>query len=130
MSIYTDLLFLSGHIGNIDLARSLASPDAQNPDQPAPQPASQPDAPAEAATSAASAAFYRPRSWRYPLRLFQALIPLDESPAATARLGVGDLPFEPAYGNRLAWQRRFPGYGSAGRVAPRQSRQPCQACPA
>ena len=36
MSIWTDLLFHHGHIGNPDLARSLAGPA---PDQPAPAPA-------------------------------------------------------------------------------------------
>jgi hypothetical protein len=63
----------------------------------------------------AASAGYRPRSWRYPMGLFQALLPLDDRPVAGPQPGAGDAGFGPTYGNRLAWERRFPGFGPARR---------------
>ncbi|GAA4856607.1 hypothetical protein [Luteimonas vadosa] len=129
MSIYSDLLFLGGHVGDIDLAHSLETA------APAPRKAQAASSKASgdravegvplAATETETAPSYRPRSWRYPMRLFDALMPLDHAPAATPGLGVGDRPFEPTYGNERAWRRRFPAYGS---TRPKTAPASCRTC--
>ncbi len=119
MSIYTDLLFLHGHVADPGLARQLVLPRTEAPDAQPSAPVAVPETDPRPATSAS----YRPRSWRYPMRLFQAMLPLDEAPASTARFGIGDVKYAPTYGNRTAWERRFPGFGTQSHAQPRH----CQA---
>lgn len=61
---------------------------------------------------------YRPRSWRYPMGLFQALLPLDDRPVSATALRLGETGYGPRYGNRRAWARQFPGFGSTTAVDP------------
>jgi hypothetical protein len=63
-------------------------------------------------------AAYRPRSWRYPMGLFQALLPLDDGPASASELRLGETGYGARYGNRRAWARRFPDLGSTTAADP------------
>ena len=91
MSLYSDLLFLHGHIADPRLAAALSTP----------------------ATSPASPSIQQPRPIagedirRHPMDLFKSVLYLGGLQSIDSRIGEEEERFGPTYGNRVASARAF-----------------------
>ena len=91
MSLYSDLLFLHGHIADTRLAAALSTPAAS--------------------TAPPSIQQQRPTSGddirRHPMDLFKSVLYLGGLQSIDSRIGEEEESFGPTYGNRVASARAF-----------------------
>ena len=96
MSLYSNLLFLHGHVADTQLARELSAAQAVAPD------------PATAATAARTTTNTNTASARRePMTLFKSLLYLGGLESIDSRIGEEEESFGPTYGNRVASERTF-----------------------
>src|SRR5688500_12425967 len=94
MNLYSNLLFLHGHIADTQLAHE--------------QPTAQAVAPATAATAARTTTNTNTASaGREPMTLFKSLLYLGGLESIDSRIGEEEESFGPTYGNRVASERTF-----------------------
>ena len=91
MSIYSDLLFLQGHIADPRLAAALSTPAASS--------------------ASPSIQQHRPVAGedtrRHPMDLFKSVLYLGGLQSIDSRIGEEEASFGPTYGNRVASARTF-----------------------
>lgn len=91
MSLYSDLLFLHGHIADPRLAAALSTPAA-----PGAAPSIQQQRPSAGEDTR-----------RHPMDLFKSVLYLGGLQSIDSRIGEEEESFGPTYGNRVASERTF-----------------------
>jgi len=95
MNLYSNLLFLHGHIADTQLASDLAEAQAAAPE------------PAAGTGAARITTTNTPSVRRDPMTLFKSLLYLGGLESIDSRIGEEEESFGPTYGNRVASERTF-----------------------